>query len=350
MKTENVTLSYNDKIGLLGNFSTMLAAGISILESVDSLLEDAKGNQKKVLQALREDLVQGKHVYVCFSRFPQVFDKVTINIIKAAEEAGTLDVTLVDIKGHIQKEMEFLDKVRAAMIYPMMIFVVFVGVMLGILIFVIPRMASVFTRMKVELPLPTKIMITVSDFILNNYVGILITIAIAIISLIFIYKKKKSILTNILFSMPLINNLIKEMDITRFAQSMSLLLRSGLTITQALELCQEIVWRRDVSALIKHTHTVVMSGKRVSEGLRNGKGIVPIILIKIIEAGEKTGSLDKSLADIGEYMDYQVTRTLATLTSLLEPVMLIFIGVIVGGMMMSIIAPIYGMIGQINRR
>ncbi len=350
MKTENVTLSYNDKIGLLGNFSTMLAAGISILESVDSLLEDAKGNQKKVLQALREDLVQGKHVYVCFSRFPQVFDKVTINIIKAAEEAGTLDVTLVDIKGHIQKEMEFLDKVRAAMIYPMMIFVVFVGVMLGILIFVIPRMASVFTRMKVELPLPTKIMITVSDFILNNYVGILITLAVALISLIFIYKKKKSILTNILFSMPLINNLIKEMDITRFAQSMSLLLRSGLTITQALELCQEIVWRRDVSALIKHTHTVVMSGKRVSEGLRNGKGIIPIILIKIIEAGEKTGSLDKSLADIGEYMDYQVTRTLATLTSLLEPVMLIFIGVIVGGMMMSIIAPIYGMIGQINRR
>lgn len=350
MKTENISLSYQDKIALLANFSTMLAAGISILESVDSLLEDAKGSQKKVLQVLREDLVQGKHVYICFSKFPQIFDKVTVNIIKAAEEAGTLDVTLIDIKNHLQKEMEFLDKVRSAMIYPIMIFIVFIAVMLGILIFVIPRMASVFTRMKVELPLPTKIMIIVSDFILTNYIGIIIALVAFIVFLAFIYKKKKSVLTNILFSMPLISNLIKEMDITRFSQSMSLLLRSGLTITQALELCQEVVWRRDVSALIKHTHTVVMSGKRVSEGLRHGKTIFPVILIKIIEAGEKTGSLDKSLQDIGEYMDYQVSRTLATLTSLLEPIMLVFIGVIVGGMMMSIIAPIYGMIGQINRR
>lgn len=350
MKTENITLSYKDKIALLANFSTMLAAGISILESVDSLLEDAKGNQKKVLQVLREDLVQGKHVYVCFGKFPQIFDKVTVNIIKASEEAGTLDVTLLDIKNHIQKEMEFLDKVRAAMIYPIMIFIVFIAVMLGILIFVIPRMASVFTRMKVELPLPTKIMIVVSNFILSYYVAIIISFIAFIIIVVILFKKKKSLITGMFFSLPLISNLIKEMDLTRFSQSMSLLLRSGLTITQALELCQEIVWRRDVAALIKHTHTVVMSGKRVSEGLRSGKDIFPVILIKIIEAGEKTGSLDKSLKDIGEYMDYQVSRTLSTLTSLLEPVMLIFIGVVVGGMMMSIIAPIYGMIGQINHR
>ncbi len=350
MRTDNLTLSYKDKIALLGNFSTMLAAGISILESVDSLLEDAKGSQRKVLQVLREDLVQGKHVYVCFSKFPQIFDKVTVNIIKASEEAGTLDVTLVDIKNHIQKEMEFLDKIRSAMIYPIMIFIVFLSVMLGILIFVIPRMASVFTRMKVELPLPTKIMIFVSDFILNNTIPLVLGIIAFIALIVLLYKKKKSFIMGIFFSMPLISDLVRQMDITRFAQSMSLLLHSGLTITQALELCQEIVWRRDVSLLIKHTHTVVMSGKRVSEGLRNGKGIFPVILIKIIEAGEKTGSLDKSLKDIGEYMDYQVSRTLATLTSLLEPVMLIFIGVIVGGMMMSIIAPIYGMIGQINRR
>lgn len=350
MKTQNITLSYKDKIALLGNFSTMLAAGISILESVDSLLEDAKGNQRKVLLALREDLIQGKHVYVCFSRFPQIFDKVTVNIIKASEEAGTLDVTLLDIKNHIQKEMEFLDKVRSAMIYPIMIFIVFIAVMLGILIFVIPRMASVFTRMKVELPLPTKIMITMSDFILNQYIALIIGIIAFIGLLIVLYKKKRGLVLGVFFSMPLISDLVRQMDITRFAQSMSLLLRSGLTITQALELCQEIVWRRDVSLLIKHTHTVVMSGKRVSEGLRNGKGIFPVILIKIIEAGEKTGSLDKSLQDIGEYMDYQVSRTLATLTSLLEPIMLIFIGVVVGGMMMSIIAPIYGMIGQINNR
>ena len=131
---------------------------------------------------------------------------------------------------------------------------------------------------------------------------------------------------------------------------MSLLLASGLTITQALELCENIVSRHDMQQLVKHTHTMVLSGKRMSEGLRAGRGLIPIIVIKIIEAGEKTGSLDKSLKDISEYMDYQVTKSLTTLTTLMEPIMLIFIGLVVGGMMISIIAPIYGLIGQIGER
>ena len=129
MNTKNVGMSYKDKITLLSNLSTMLTAGISILETVDSLLEDAKGNQKKLLQVLREDLIQGKHMYITFSKFPGVFDKVTVNIIKASEEAGSLDVTLKDIKTHIQKEMEFIDKIRSAMMYPVLIFVVFVLVL-----------------------------------------------------------------------------------------------------------------------------------------------------------------------------------------------------------------------------
>lgn len=347
---QNITLSYKDRIALLGNFATMLAAGISILESVDSLLEDAKGNQQKVLQALRDDLTQGKHVYVCFAKFPQIFDKVTINIIKASEEAGTLDVTLKDIKNHIQKEMEFLDKIRAAMVYPIMIFFVFILVMVIILVFVMPRMAGVFIRMKIELPLPTKIMIFMSDGLTKNTIPVVLTI-VGIIAVIFIlYKKKRSFVLGILFKLPIVSDLVKQIDITRFSSSMSLLLGSGLTITQALELCEQIVSRQDMQQLVKHTHTMVLSGKRMSEGLRAGRGLVPMIVIKIIEAGEKTGSLDKSLKDISEYMDYQVTKSLNTLTTLMEPIMLIFIGLVVGGMMISIIAPIYGLIGQIGGR
>jgi type II secretory pathway component PulF len=347
---QNITLSYKDKIALLGNFSTMLAAGISILESVDSLLEDAKGNQQKVLQALRDDLTQGKHVYVCFARFPQIFDQVTINIIKASEEAGTLDVTLVQIKEHIQKEMEFLDKIRGAMVYPVMIFFVFILVMVIILVFVMPRMAGVFIRMKVELPLPTKVLIFLSDLLTKQTIPVVLTLVSILGIIFFLYKKKRSFVLRILYSFPIVSDLIRQIDITRFSSSMSLLLASGLTITQALELCENIVSRHDMQQLVKHTHTMVLSGKRMSEGLRAGRGLVPMIVIKIIEAGEKTGSLDKSLKDISEYMDYQVSKSLSTLTTLMEPIMLIFIGIVVGGMMISIIAPIYGLIGQIGGR
>ena len=350
MNTQHLTLSYKDKITLLSNFSTMLTAGISILETVDSLLEDSKGNQKKLLQVLREDLTQGKHMYISFSKFPGIFDKVTVNIIKASEESGSLDVTLKDIKTHIQKEMEFIDKIRSAMMYPILIGIVFVLVLLGILIFVIPRMASVFIRMRLELPLPTKILIFMSNFITQNSIVLIVGFIVSVILIIFIYKKNRVIIFSVIFSVPGISELIKQMDITRFTRSMSLLLSSGLTITQALELSEEVVLRRDISHLVKHAKNELIAGKRLSEGLRSQKNLIPGMVIKLIEAGEKTGSLDKSLQDISEYMDYQVSRTLETLTTLIEPIMLILIGVVVGGMMLSIIAPIYGLITQIGAR
>ncbi len=350
MFNQGISLSTKDKIALLGNLATMLAAGISILEAVDSLLEDSKGGQKKLLQELRNDLIQGKHVYASFARFPQIFDNVTVNIIRASEEAGSLDVTLKDIKQHMQKEMEFIDKIRSAMIYPIMIFIVFLLVLIMILVFVMPKMASVFSRMKADLPLPTKIMIATSSFIVNHYIALIAGIIAFIILFIVVYKTKKMLITSIFFSLPLISGLVKQIDITRFSRSMGLLLSSGLTVTSALELCENIVWRQDVQNMVKHTRKTVLGGKRLSEGLRDYKGMVPMLMIKMIEAGEKTGSLDKAMQDISENMDYEVSRTLALLTTLLEPLMLIVIGGIVGGMMLSIIAPIYNLIGQVGAR
>lgn len=350
MDTKKISLATKDKIALFDNLSTMLAAGISILEAVDSLLEDSKGNQKKLLSELRQDLTQGKQVYSSFARFPNVFDKVTINIIRASEEAGTLDVALKDIKKHIQKEMEFLDKIRSAMIYPLVILVVFFMVMLLILIFVMPKLASVFGRMNVELPLPTKILMFLSDLIIHNTIPLIVGVILFIAGFILLYIKKKTFVLRIFFSLPLISGLIKQIDIARFTRSMALLLSSGLTITNTLELCEEIVWRRDMQKLVAHTRKSVLSGKRFAEGIRDGKGLMPMIVIKLVEAGEKTGSLDKAMQDVSEHMDYEVKRSLNTLTTLLEPVMLLFIGVVVGGMMLSIIAPIYSLIGQVGAR
>ncbi len=350
MDTKKLSLPTKDKIALFDNLSTMLGAGISILEAVDSLLEDSKGNPKKLLSELRQDLTQGKQVYASFERFPNTFDKVTINIIRASEEAGTLDVALKDIKKHIQKEMEFLDKIRSAMIYPIVIMVVFFLVMLLILIFVMPKLASVFGRMDVELPLPTKILMFLSDLIIHNTIPLIIGIVLVIVGFILLYLKKRAFVLRIFFSLPLISGLIKQIDIARFTRSMALLLSSGLTITNALELCEEIVWRRDMQKLVAHTQKSVLSGKRFAEGIRDGKGLIPMIVIKLVEAGEKTGSLDKAMQDVSEHMDYEVQRSLNTLTTLLEPVMLLFIGIVVGGMMLSIIAPIYSLIGQVGSR
>lgn len=350
MKTENITISTSDKMSLVSNFSTMLSAGIPILEVADSLLDGAKGNLKKVLEMLRDDISQGQHVYTSFAKFPKVFDKVTIQIIRASEEAGTLEVTLKDLRETIKKQAEFADKVKGALTYPLFIIIVFSGVLLLMLTFVIPRISSVFLKLNVVLPLPTKILIFLSNTILQyKYFSILGGI-IFILLIIFLYKKKKDFFIRIISALPIISDLVKQIDLTNFSRSLYLLLNAGLPITSALELTEDVVVRGDLKRMIMHSKEVVIGGKKLSEGFSDAKHILPPIMIKITQAGERSGSLDKSMQDISEYLDYQVSTKLKIVTSLIEPIMLVFVGLLVGGMMMAIIAPIYSLITQISSR
>ena len=350
MNTKSISISNSEKLGLISNFATMLNAGLSVLEIVDSLLEDSKGNLKKLLEVLREDLMQGGHISSSFEKFPKVFDKITINLIKAAEEGGTLDVTLTDLKVGFKKETEFRDKIKAALTYPAFILVVFIGVLFMILSVVVPKIATVFLQLNVPLPLPTQILIFLSDLILKQTIFIT-TLGIILLALfIFMYITQKQFLLNIFLSFPLISNLARQIDLTRFSRSLYLLLTAGIPISAALELTQEVVLKKEVSQALLRSKEMVISGNKLSEGLKTARNIFPSIMIKITEAGEKSGSLDKSMQDASEYLDYQVSKTLSTITSLLEPIMLIVVGIIVGGMMLAIIAPIYGLIGQVGGR
>lgn len=350
MNTKNISLSGNDKITMISNMYTMLSAGIPILETIDSLIQDAKGNQKKILMELKADLSQGQHVFYTFAKFPRVFDKVTVNIVKASEEAGTLDVTLKDLTQSIKRQMEFNDKIKAALIYPIFILIVFTGVMLLILTVVVPKIATVFLRLNVNLPLPTQIMIFLSNLLINNTWQIIMGGILILIGIIYVYKRYTKFFINILISVPLISKMAREIDLTRATRSLYLLLNAGIPITSALELTEDVVIKKDVHNAIVHAKTVVFAGKKLSEGLRDHKDVMPPMMIKIIEAGERSGSLDKSLQEISDYLDYQVTNTLKTVTALVEPLLLVLIGGLVGGMMMAIIAPIYSVIGNLGGR
>jgi len=347
-ETFNNTISNGDKIALVSNLHTMLAAGIPILETVDSLLQDSKGTQKKLLQTLRQDLGQGQHMYITFAKFPKIFDKVTISIIKSAEESGTLDTSLNDLQVNIKKEIEFNDRIRSALIYPFFILIVFVVVMVVILVVVIPKIATVFSQLNVTLPLPTKILIFMSNALLTYTYQIIGAIILIGATIFYFYRTNRAFFVYAFTSLPLVSLLTQQIDLTRFTRSLYLLLSAGIPITNALELTQDVVIKKNVAASIKHAKNYVFSGKKLSEGLRDSNKVIPPIMIKIIEAGERSGTLDKSMLDVSEFLDYQVTNTLKTLTALIEPIMVVGVGILVGGMMMSIIGPIYQMIGQIG--
>jgi len=328
----------------------MLKAGIPILNGVESLLEDSKGNIKKVLGVLREDLVAGRRIYTTLAKFSEAFDKVTINLVKAAEEAGTLETSLADIKKNTQADMEFSDKVKSALTYPAFVMLIFVGVM-GVMLFVVmPKISQVFSRLKVNIPLPTRILIATSDFLTEHTVPVAAVLFVVLVVLYFLYTRKRRMLLGLLARLPLISSLYKKTDIVRFSRSMGLLLGSGIPIVTALELSIDVVTKRDLRSLLENSKKMVYAGKQLSDGLKTQKGVVPMIVIKLIELGESSGSLDKAMADVTEHMDYDVSKNLKTLTTLLEPIMLVIVGGMVGGIMMSIISPMYNMIGQVSNR
>lgn len=345
---EHINISGNEKISLISNLATMLSAGIPIIETVDSLLEDSKGNMKILLTTLRADLMQGKRIYITFARFPLVFDSVTTNIIRASEEAGTLDVALTDLKANMKKDMEFNDKIRGALIYPIFIGVVFVAVMLVILIVVIPKISTVFTSLGEALPLPTQILIASSNFLLKNTLWAIIATGVICLVIYYFFKTQKRMIIRFFLTMPYISGLGKQIDVSRFTRSLYLLLNAGIPIGNAMQLSERVVNKKEVLEAIQHCRQMVVSGRTLSQGFKDYKNIFPSIIIKITEAGEKSGSLDKSMQDASDYLDYQVSNALRTATALIEPAMLVIVGILIGGMMLAIIAPMYSLISNVS--
>lgn len=350
MKPASYKLSSHEKLYLISNLGTLLSSGIPILESVESLISDAKGNTKKILEVLKEDLNQGKTLAHSFSKSPNAFDKVSVNLIKASEEAGTLETTLKDLTKSIKKDIEFSNNVKGALLYPVLVIIVLLVVILINLFFVIPRISVVFSRLNIQLPLPTKILIGTSD-LFNNHLVIVISVFLLFLGFIFlVFKTKKALLLNAFFSLPLISKLIVEIDITRFSRSMYLLLSSGVPITEALDLSQNVVNKKKIKNAIVESLRLVTSGKKLSEGFGKFHNIMPSFMVRVLEAGERSGTLEKSMEDLSEQFDERVTNRLKSLTTLLEPVLLLIVGLLVGAIMLAIIAPIYNLIGNINTR
>ena len=335
---------------MISNLGAMLSAGIPLLESVEALLEGARSRPKIVLETLKKDLEAGQTIAASFSKFPESFDPIAINLIKGGEEAGNLEEILKDLSETVRRDIEFSQKVKGALAYPAFVVAIFIGIMVVILTFVIPRIGQVFTKLTVTLPLPTRILMFMSSILINYWPLVIVGLAVFSFALFLAYRYEKRRVLYWLGSLPLLSNLSREIDLVRFTRSMGLLLSSGIPISKSLELSQEVLVRRELIKLIDFTRKEVIRGKRLTDSLRAGKGTVPQILIRMIDAGERSGRLEQSFKETSEFFDNRVSGTVRTLTTLMEPIILVIVGLLVGGIMLSIIAPIYQLIGSIKIR
>jgi type IV pilus assembly protein PilC len=339
-----------EKLALISGLGTMLAAGIPVIEAVETLKVDSKGGTKKFLHILDASLNEGKGISDAMAKIPGSFDPVTINIMRAAEEAGTLDETLKDLEVSMKKDIEFRDQLHSSMVYPMFIFIIFVGVLLLILGFVIPRISKVFAGLNVQLPATTRAMIKASDLLVANYRLILI-IAFALAVLVaMLFKLRRRAITNALLRLPLLKSLGREIDLARFTRSMALLLKAGVPIGESLKLSRAVVIKKEMTAMVDHMSYAIDQGKSLSEGMQKSKRFVPTLMFRLLETAERSGSLEASMQNLAEHFQARVSQRLKTLTTLVEPVMILVVGLLVGAMMLSIIAPIYSLIGKVRAR
>lgn len=348
MKAAHIQLSSRDKLALFTDISTMLTAGIPIMEIIESLSRDAHGDTKAILAALHRSLYGGEPLSQGMAAFPRTFDPVTLNTMRAAEAGGTLEQTLRDIVRTLKKELAFSDTIRTAMIYPAFIGVIFLGIILLMLTFVIPRISEVFTSLHVDMPPVTRVMIFASNYFVANWIIVTVTALAAFVGVSLFVKVNSRAIIRLLLNLPGMRRLGINIDLARMTRSFALLTRAGIPLDEALVLSKRVVRKPEILRAIQYMQRNVESGKSLGSNLRQSHGVIPPIMARSIETAETSGTLEQTFQNLAEYFDERVADSLKAATALLEPVIIVVIGVMVGALMVTIIAPIYNMISQIS--
>lgn len=339
-----------EKINLCRYFSVLINAGLPLGESLDLLVKSSDNSTTKIiLQSISSSVRKGLSISESFAKFPQYFSEVFIAMIKAGEVSGALNQSFEFLAKQLKQEDDLKRKVISALIYPLMIVCLMFGVLLIMLTFVLPRLAKVFLTMKVELPLITNLMLKFSLFLEKRLLlfGIVFSVLIIGIIVIFTSKKGKKFLYSILEKIPLIKKILFYYNLARFNQTLSILLKSGVTIEQALEISLHSMVISNREEIEKQLSEKIVKGVTLST-IFSETGFFPPLMNGMLIVGERSGSLDKTLAEAATFYKEEVENSLNNFIAILEPLLVVLVGIGVGVMIVSFISPIYGLISKIG--
>lgn len=332
-------------------FATLFSAGIPIVQGLSIIAKQIENKSfQKIITKLKDSIETGSTVAESLKRYPSVFDSLYVNLVAAGEAGGVLDTVLIRLANHMEKMMKLKKKIKGSMIYPGIIVSVAVLVVAIIMIFVIPIFAKIFNEMGVTLPLPTRIVIGFSNFI--SGIGGLIILVSFIITFITIrqYRKTengKKVTDKFLLDLPLFGELIKKVSVARFTRTLGTLIGSGVPLLEALEICAKSSGNKVVEKEVLDIKAEVTKGRTISETIENSKIFSPMI-VQMINVGENTGSLEQMLTKIADFYDDEVDQAITNLTTMLEPALIIFLGVTIGFIVISLYLPIFKLGGVIT--
>jgi type IV pilus assembly protein PilC len=332
--------------------ATMIDAGLPLVQSLAILARqvDHKGLQK-ILRDVRMDVEGGLPFSDSISKYPKVFNRLYLNLVRAGEVSGTLDTVLDRIAIFQEKDLALRGKIKGALTYPAIVLVFALGVTYFLLTTIVPQFAQILIQLNAPLPFITQMLITVSDF-LQHQTLILVAIIVAIVFAYRWYYSRndgRHVIDRIKLRLPVFGNLISKAALASFSRTLSLLIKSGVNIIESLEITRGAANNAIVEDALVNAKNAVMQGEQMSQPLAAATDVFPPMVVSMVAIGEETGGIDTMLDKIADYYDREVDEAVDQLTAAIEPIMIVFLGAIVGLIVAGMFLPMFAIIGQLSK-
>lgn len=335
---------------LTTHLAVCLKSGLTLFEALEMLRDQAEGKLKTVLEDVTRDLQSGEPLHRALARYPKYFSSIYVNLVRIGEISGTLEANLQYLAKSLRQSYELRKKVKSAMIYPIVVFVAIILLGLAMGLFVLPKILPLFRSLNMTLSLPTKILIFLAEMF-QSYGGRIVAGTIVFLIFFFWFVQRefmKHILHRAYLYVPIIKGMVVNINMAMFTRTLGMLLESGISIDQGLRITVASTENYAYRAIAATTVYEVQNGKKLSDVLALYPRYFPLMTSRMIGMGERTGTLSSSLMYLAEYYESEVESALKDISTIIEPVMLIFIGGIVGTVAIAIIGPIYSIAGSVK--
>lgn len=344
----SVQLTFKDKLNFIRYVAVLLKSGLAIDDAIEILHQQSKGSLNTILNGLSNALKRGDTLADGLEEFPHVFDPIIINLIKAGEASGTLQGNLEHLVDQMKKDYDLKQKVRGAMIYPAIIILAAISISVGIIVFILPNITGIFDSLRIELPLPTKILLWTSGAISEHgFITLLAAIGL-FVAFLFIRKIRmvQPVLHRMILFIPLFGNMTKMLNIARFTRLTGTMVKSGMSIDEVIPIAVSVIKNANYKSLFLKIQKAVTEGETMTSVLEQHPHLVPPMATRVIYVGEQSGTLEEMMLYVADFYQQEIDDITHNLSTLLEPFLLIMIGLMVGGLALSILMPIYQVIGN----
>lgn len=331
-------------------FATMIEAGLPLVQCLEILASQTQNKYfGRAINEIRDSVAGGSTLAAALGKHKEIFDELYVNMVEAGEIGGALETILKRLADYREKTDRLKRKVKGAMVYPAIISIVAVGVTVIMLTFIVPIFAGMFEGLGAELPKPTQIVMDISDMLKHNFLFIIGFIVAFIVTYKLLGKNPKTrfYLDKVKLAVPMIGMLIKKTAISRFTRTLGTLLKSGVNLIDALGITGKASGNLVLQRSIQHAMISISEGETITTPLEESKVFPPMVL-QMIGVGEKTGNLDAMLEKIAQFYDEEVDAAVETLTAMIEPVIIVVMGVVIGGLLIAMYLPMFDIIGQIK--